>query len=254
MSFYFIIFILIFIVVYILFSYRYHIDYYFKFLKGDLKYKKDVKDNLKLDLKTRMIENDAIDSIIKFLNNKLEEKGYVYKGEFKIPDNLRRKLIYSKFSEKSIKELFELITEFMGIKSDGVILEVKNVSSKIERKYAGLYYEGNTYSSKKISIFVKPDYSFETVISILIHESTHFFLFSNNIKIEEEIYNEFLTDIATIYLGFGKYILEGYKQNKKIVFMSEFNRTVSEYKIGYINYSDAKYAIKQVRKLRKIKF
>ena len=248
----FLIFTFIFIFIYLIFSYRYHIRYYIRYLKSDFKYKKDVRNNLKVDLKTRLLDDDSIDSAINFLDINLKKIGYVKKGEFIIPEALKRKILYSKYSEKSIKELFTLITNHMGIDDKGVLFEIKNVSSKIEGIYAGLYSEGNEYVNNKISLFIKPDYSYETVVSILIHESTHYFLLSNGIKLKERNSNEYLTDIATIYLGFGKYIVEGYKQKKKIVYLSEFNRTVSGYKVGYINYSDVKYAIKKIKKNNKL--
>ena len=163
---------------------------------------------------------------------------------------MKRELIYSKFSERTLKKLFYSITEHLGITNEGVELEVKNISSRTQKSYAGLYHEGINTAEKKIILLIKPDYSFETVLSILIHESMHYFLFTNGIKLEDNTKNEYLTDIATIYLGFGKYMLEGYKTSKKIVFLDEYKRTTSSYKVGYLNYSDVKYTKKQIRRYR----
>ena len=236
------------VIIYIIYLCRYVILAYLKYFKGELKYKKDVKKHLKVDLKTRTLPDDAIDSCIEFLKDNLDKIGYVYKGEFIIPDNIKRKLIYSKYSERAIKDLFKLITEHMGITNQGVEIIVKNVSSRANNSYAGLYDEGDETTAKKIIVLVEPDFSYETVLSILIHESTHYFLLSNEIRVDDRETNEYLTDIATIYLGFGKYMLDGYKQKKKLVYMDEINRTTSEYKVGYINYSDVKYVIKSLKK------
>lgn len=236
------------VIIYIIYLCRYVILAYLKYFKGELKYKKDVKKNLKVDLKTRTLPDDAIDSCIEFLKDNLDKIGYVYKGEFIIPDNIKRKLIYSKYSERAIKDLFKLITEHMGITNQGVEIIVKNVSSRANNSYAGLYDEGDETTEKKIIVLVEPDFSYETVLSILMHESTHYFLLSNEIRVDDRETNEYLTDIATIYLGFGKYMLDGYKQKKKLVYMDEINRTTSEYKVGYINYSDVKYVIKSLKK------
>jgi len=247
MIFYAILITIIVIFIYVTFSCRYIILSYLKYFKGQLKYKKDVYKSLKIDLKTRKLSNSTLDSGIEFLKENLNNIGYIYKGEFVIPDNIKRNLIYSKYSERAVRDLFKLITNHMGITDQGIDLNVKNVSSRILRPYVGLYDEGNKTTDKKISIFVNSDYSYETVLSIIIHESTHYYLLSNGIRLEDRDKNEYLTDIATVYLGFGKYMLEGYKQSKKIVYINELQRTTSGYKVGYINYSDVKYIIKRLK-------
>lgn len=250
MKFYAILITVVIIIIYVGISCRYYIAAYLKYFKGELKYKRDRNESLKTDLKTRYLQDKTIESGIDFLDISLKNIGYKYKGEFTIPDNLRRELVYSKYSEKTLRKLFALITKHMGITDQGVNLEVKIVSSKIYRSYVGLYDEGDETTDKKISVFVNPDYSYETVISIFIHECTHYFLLSNGIRVKDRKKNEHLTDIATIYLGFGKYILKGYKQSKKLVFESELVRTTTEHKVGYINYSDVKYILKTIKKYR----
>ncbi len=234
------------IVIYVIFSSRNILKGYFKYFKSDLKYRKDVKESLKIDLKTRILTNETINEGIDFLNENLPE--YKNITEFIISDYIKRKLIYSKFSERSIKELFALITKHLGITEHGVDLEVKNISSRNQRGYTGIYFEGNEVSDKKITILINSDYTYETVLSILIHESTHYFLLSNGIKLKDRELNEYLTDIASVYLGFGKIMLEGYKQKKKLIYIGEIKRTTSSYKVGYLNYSDVKYIMKIIKK------
>lgn len=236
------------IIIYIIFLCRHYIYAYLKYFREELKYRKDLSHSLKIDLKTRELSNSDVDAIIEFLESELQYLGYSYKGEFIIPDNIRRKLVYSKYSERSLKELFKLITAHMGITEQGVELEVKNISSKRYSTYAGLYDEGSENTGKKICIVIKPDFSYETVVSILIHESTHYFLLTNGINLEEIDLNEYLTDVATIYFGFGKYMLQGYKENKKLVYVNETERTTSYYKVGYLEYSDVKYIMKKLKK------
>ncbi len=251
MKFYAILITIIIIIIYVMVSCRYYILAYLKYFKKRLKYKKDVNDALKIDKKTRRLTNDTIDSGIKLLDEQLKRINYTYKGEFLVPDDLRRKLVYSKFSERSLKELFKLITEHMGITDEGVELKVEYVSSRRTKTYVGLYNEGTEKNTqKRITVCVNPDYTYETLMSIFIHECTHYYLLTNEVKLKDRIKNEYLTDIATIYFGFGKYILEGYKENKKIVFLSETVRTSAQHKVGYITYSDVKYIIKRVKKYR----
>ena len=235
------------ITIYIVISCRHIIKAYLKYFNGQLKYKKNVNESSKIDLKSRKLTNETIDEGIEFLDEYLNKIGYTYKGEFIVPDNIKRKLIYSKFSERSIRELFTIITKHMGITEQGVDFEVRNVSSRTYRTYTGVYDEGNEVTEKKITILITPDYSYETVLSILIHETTHYFLLSNGIRLKDRNLNEYITDIATVYLGFGKYMLEGYKQSKKIVYISELKRATSEYKVGYINYSDVKYIMRKLK-------
>lgn len=251
MKFYAILITITIIIIYVMASCKYYILAYLKYFKKRLKYKKDVNAALKTDKKTRRLTNDIIDSGIKLLNEQLKKINYTYKGEFLVPDDLRRKLVYSKFSERSLKELFKLITEHMGITDEGVELKVEYVSSRRTKTYAGLYNEGTEENTqRRITVCVKPDYTYETLMSIFIHECTHYYLLTNGVKLKDRIKNEYLTDIATIYFGFGKYILEGYKENKRIVFLSETVRTSAQHKVGYITYSDVKYIIKRVKKYR----
>lgn len=250
MKFYAILITIIIIIIYVIVSCIYYILSYLKYFAKKIKYRKDVSDSLKIDTKTRKLTNSTIDSGIELLAEQFKKINYTYKGEFFVPDDLRRKLVYSKFSERSLKELFKLITAHMGITDEGVELKVEYVSNR-PRSYAGLYNEGTEEdTTKRITVCVKPDYTYETLMSIFIHECTHYYLLTNGIRMENRNKNEYLTDIATIYLGFGKYILEGYKESKKLVYLSETLRTSSQHKVGYINYSDAKYIIKRVKQYR----
>ncbi len=250
MGFYAVIITIVIIIIYVAISCRNYFKYYFNYFKEEFRYKKSVSDSLKIDLKTRVLSNEEINKTIEYLNENLPKIGYKYKGEFVIPEDLRRELVYAKYDEKRLRKLFKLITEHMGISDEGVEFDIRNVSNK-PGKYAGLYHEETETTAKKISVFIKPDYSYETVLSIFIHESTHYFLMSNGIRLQDRKQNEYLTDLTTVYTGFGKYMLEGYKQSKKLVFNGEFKRGTAYYKVGYINYSDVKYAIKKLKHARK---
>jgi len=49
----------------------------------------------------------------------------------------------------------------------------------------------------------------DTILTILAHEITHEYLYINNVSFSNEYENEILTDIAAIFLGFGKLMLNG---------------------------------------------
>lgn len=50
---------------------------------------------------------------------------------------------------------------------------------------------------------------FDTLVAILAHELSHKFLHKHAIELKETVANECLTDITSVYLGFGKYVLNG---------------------------------------------
>ena len=82
----------------------------------------------------------------------------------------------------------------------------------------------------------------ENIVSILAHESTHYLLLSNNIKIENRMQNECLTDITAILLGFGEFMVEGYKISNRVIYDEINHRSIKKDRIGYITYKDVKYA------------
>ncbi len=252
MKLYIILIVVVIIVIYILISESEYIGSLIKYIAADLNYKKKIKKNLKSDLKTRKLSNELIKQRINFLDKKLKEIGYIYKGEFKVPKNLKREIIYSRYSERTLRKLFSKITEHMGITENGVDFEITNKVHRDGREndktFTGLYEEEKETNNKKISVFIYSDYTYEMVLSILIHESTHYFLLSNGIRLEDNRENEYLTDIATVYFGFGKYMIEGYKQNKKILYEGEFKRVTTSEKIGYLNYRDIKYIMKKLKR------
>jgi hypothetical protein len=54
-------------------------------------------------------------------------------------------------------------------------------------------------------VFCYPEASF----AVLAHELSHKWLFQQGIKLEDRFENEVLTDVASVFLGFGKYCLNG---------------------------------------------
>ena len=68
-----------------------------------------------------------------------------------------------------------------------------------------------------------------TLIAILAHELAHKFLKDHKLEREVEENNEYLTDITSVYLGFGKFVLNG-------VCYSGYNSTNEHYsgKVGYL--------------------
>jgi predicted RNA-binding Zn-ribbon protein involved in translation (DUF1610 family) len=76
-------------------------------------------------------------------------------------------------------------------------------------------------------------------LSVLAHEVTHNYLYQHQIAAPERIDFEELTDLATIFLGFGSIILHGYEPSSAI-----------SCRLGYIDVSTIKSALLQAYSLR----
>lgn len=196
------------------------------------------------NLLKRNFKNEEIEENINFLIKCLNEKDYERKDEFKVKDDLRRRLIYSRYDDKSIKLLINEIFNHLGIWDRDVELVVTYKSSKIKTGIAGLY----NYNLEKIEVFVDPNYSFENIVSIVAHECMHHFLAKKGIVLKDRMKNEIVTDLSLIYLGFSKYILEGYKEKRRVIYEDETHRLVDRNKVGYLGYLDVKYAVKYIKK------
>ncbi|MEM3473763.1 MAG: hypothetical protein QW735_04155 [archaeon] len=82
--------------------------------------------------------------------------------------------------------------------------------------------------------------------SIIAHEMSHFFLFSKELVLNDEVENEKLTDLMSVFLGLGKLMLNG----KVLCFQgADFFE-----EIGYIPFDLILYAYIIVCKQRKISF
>ena len=152
-------------------------------------------------------------------------------------------LKYSRFSEKYVLELLNNILDYLNLDKENVSLKINYISSKQFLQYAGLYDETtNDFNQKQIVINIQNDMNLENIVSILAHESTHYLLLSNNIKIENRMQNECLTDITAILLGFGEFMVEGYKISNRVIYDEINHRSIKKDRIGYITYKDVKYA------------
>jgi predicted RNA-binding Zn-ribbon protein involved in translation (DUF1610 family) len=107
-----------------------------------------------------------------------------------------------------------------------------------EEKYAGLY-KVRGYDHGEILIVNDSTFYLIHFLSVLAHEVTHNYLYHHQIAAPEEIHSEELTDLATIFLGFGSTILHGYEPSSAI-----------SCKLGYIDVSTIRRAILQAYSLR----
>ena len=237
--------------IYLLVEYRYYVLYFFDMIKNKFKYLNDLNRLMNKDLAKKYLKDDDIKKYIDFLYKEFKGKGILLKINkkdlFIVPDDLKRKLIYSRYDDKSIKELVYKILEYLRVDPKGIEVETEYKSSKIKTGIAGLYY----YDTHKIKVFVDPNYSYENIVSITAHECMHHFLTKNKIKLKDEIDNETITDFSLIMLGFSKYIIDGYKEKRRVIYETENKRLVDTNKIGYLAYKDILFAEKYIKKLNK---
>lgn len=232
---------------YLIYLFRDYILWFFDAIKVTFLNQKGVKDIQKEGMNKRNLKNDDIKKYIEMSKKALDKLNVNYNREFILNQELERHLRYSRFSEKYVLELLHEILEYMNLDKDNINLKINYISSKYYMKYAGMYSENVDYSKEKeILINIQNDMSMDTVISILAHECTHYLLLSNNIKIDNRMQNECLTDITAIVLGFGKFMVEGYKISNRVIYDEEFHRSIKKDRVGYLSYKDVKYAIKNI--------
>lgn len=97
--------------------------------------------------------------------------------------------------------------------------------------------------SDEVTIYIAPktlQYR-DAVLAILAHEITHKFLFDLNLILEDEKENEILTDIATVYLGLGKLMLNGCYFEETTYSSVPFSKSIrvitTSMRVGYLTQS-----------------
>ena len=184
-------------------------------------------------MKKRNLTNKDINSYIKLSKEYLNKLGISTNRKFILNKELEMHLKYSRFSEKYVLELLNNILDYLNLDKENVSLKINYISSKQFLQYAGLYDETtNDFNQKQIVINIQNDMNLENIVSILAHESTHYLLLSNNIKIEN----------TAILLGFGEFMVEGYKISNRVIYDEINHRSIKKDRIGYITYKDVKYA------------
>ena len=236
------------IIVYIIFLYREYIVWFFNSLKITLKNQKGIKDIQKEGMDRRNLKDDVLKKYINLSKKCLKKLNIDINRKFILNQDLERHLRYSRFSEKYILELFNEILKYMNLNSENIDLKINYISSKYYMEYAGWYIEDtNNKKLREITINIQNDMTMDTVISILAHECTHYLLMSNNIKLKERIQNECLTDVTAVVLGFGKYMVEGYKISNRVIYDEINHRSIKKDRVGYLTYKDIEYTIKNLK-------
>ena len=237
----------------IVFSYRYHIAYYIKSGIGKIKFSKDIKNIINSKIVKRKLKDDEIKWYLDYIDENLKKIGYKRKKEFKLDPYLRSRLEISKMDDKVIKDVLDEILKYMDMGLDTRIVNLI-INKRTYRSRDGV---AGTYTENKrvIEVNIDEESSIDNVIAVLIHECTHHFLLTKNIRLDNIQKNEYLTDLTTVYLGFGKYMYKGYKDRGILKYTQEKEYETKVYirndKVGYTGYGDIKYAMAYVNRVLK---
>ena len=148
------------------------------------------------------INRSAIDDSISLLSERLPDRRPEY-----VPDAA----YYDAFKENCTDpELLTMmaydILMHCGMKPENLRVVAK---TKTDIRRAAGTYSSDGHNSL-ITIQVTPTSRANIIFSVLIHECMHYFLFHSGIRFEKTYKNEILTDTATVYMGFYKYMYDGY--------------------------------------------
>lgn len=108
-----------------------------------------------------------------------------------------------------------------------------------------IHYSGSNHS--RIELSIANQHSPKIMGAILAHELTHHFLDQRDIRFSDAEENEKLTDLASIFIGLGKLIINGYE-----AISWAQGDTRWSYKVGYLFADDIAAILFQVSALRSI--
>lgn len=242
---------IVFVIILIIYEFRYYIKWFLEVANVTFKNRKSIKDIQKEGMNQRNLNNDDLIKYIELSKKSLDKLNRHYGNEFILNDELERHLRYSRFSEKYVFELLNEILKYMNLNINDINLKINYISSKKHILYAGLYNEKTDNITKRdIELNIQNDMTMNTIISTLAHECTHHLLLSNNIRLSDRIKNECLTDVTAVLLGFGKFMVEGYKISNKIIYDEINHRSIKKERVGYLSYKDIKYVMKNMKKIK----
>ena len=141
-------------------------------------------------------KKEQFDKLIMFLHSRIKRVGKPYIIPSELKDEMKRDLDNEKVLTKAAKDIIShcrLNASFLRVK-------VENLAPNT----------AGQYSNNLIIINHLENTSYSKTIAVLIHECMHYYLGCRGIFLHDTTSNEYLTDIATLYMGFGDYINRGY--------------------------------------------
>ncbi len=163
-------------------------------------------------------KKEMLDELIMFLHSKINNVGKPYM----ISPELKEEMKSDLDNEKVLTEVAKDIIAHCKLNASSLRVKVENLSPNT----------AGQYSNSLIIINHLENTGYAKTMAVLIHECMHHFLRSRGIILQDTIGNEYLTDIATLYMGFGDYINKGYVM------------------AGYIKRHEIRYIKNRISKLR----
>ena len=149
-----------------------------------------------------------------------------------------------------IQNAGKIIANFIGLSDYIFVISI----NKLEKNTGG--HIELEYGKKQVFIEISEEIlKFEdAILAILAHEITHEYLYINNISFSNKYENEILTDIAAIFLGFGKLMLNG-SENEDIwknYYFGGSTTITDKLGIGYLDRSKLAFVYLLVCSMRNI--
>ncbi len=149
-----------------------------------------------------------------------------------------------------IQNAGKIIANFIGLSNYTFVIGI----NKLEKNVGG--HINSEHGKKQVFIEISEGtLKFkDAILAILAHEITHEYLYVSNVSFSNKYENEILTDIAAIFLGFGKLMLNG-GENENIWKNYYFggNTTITDkLGVGYLDRSKIAFVYLLVCNMRNI--
>ena len=141
-------------------------------------------------------KKELFDKLINFLHLKIKRVGKPYMIPSGLKDEMKRDLD----NEQVLTKIAKDIIAHCGLNASFLRVKVENIAPNT----------AGQYSNNLIVINHLENTGYTKTLAVLIHECMHYYLGCRGIYLQDRTSNEYLTDIATLYMGFGDYINRGY--------------------------------------------
>lgn len=148
----------------------------------------------------KIVSRRKIDECINLLNMRLKHP----RAEYRINGVLMELLKRDIYDEKILTRIAKDIINHCGINKPYIKVVVVDETPGV----AGTYQ--NMYGQSIITIMRGKYKSANEILAVLVHECMHMYLNTVGIRYNDHDMNEYLTDVASIYMGFYNIMTNGY--------------------------------------------
>lgn len=202
------------------------------------------------------LSNRKIKEILNYLKSNLPPQPTAVKELYSLPSSLN--------NPNNLQAISDHMGFYLGLlqsikivlvpktKKQIIVDTMGNAEHRVEElKYSGLY-KVSGFDHREIEIVKDTGFYFKHYLAVIAHECTHNYLYHHGIK-TSNFDKEILTDLATIFLGFGHILLAGYEHCEWTNNYGSDKSTYS-FKLGYIDTPTVRKAIVYSTKLRDWKY